>query len=404
MKIAYFDCFSGASGDMLLGALLDAGVDLAALEAELRRLPVAGWTISAEKTKKKGIAATQVRVVSGEHHPHRGLSEILKLIEAAASAGLSRRAATLASRIFTRLGEAEAKIHNTTTEKIHFHEVGAVDAIVDIVGVAIGFEMLGIEQFFCSALNLGGGRIEAAHGILPVPAPATAELLLGAPTYSSGIERELVTPTGAAIITTVAKSFGAMPAMTVSKIGYGSGTADLPAQANVLRIFVGEALAHGLASAAASAGDESIAVIEANFDDLNPQVYGYFAEKAIEAGALDVFCAAVQMKKGRPGQLVTLLSPLDRADALTELLFRETTTIGVRTHQASRRILAREWVPVETQHGTVRMKVARANGHILNAAPEYEDCRRIASERGVPLKQVLADAAFAFQKRTSGRE
>ena len=404
MKIAYFDCFSGASGDMLLGALVDAGVDLAALEAELRRLPIAGWSIAAEKSKKKGIAAMQIRVQSGEQHPHRGLGEILRLIDEGAKAGLSPRAAALAARIFTRLGEAEAKIHNTTTEKIHFHEVGAVDAIVDIAGAAIGFEMLGIEEFYCSPLNVGGGRIEAAHGSLPVPAPATAELLLGAPTYSSGIERELVTPTGAAIITTVARKFGPMPPMTVAKIGYGSGTADLPTQANVLRMFVGESAGAASVSGESVAWDETIAVIEANFDDLNPQIYAYFAEKALEAGALDVFCAAIQMKKGRPGQLVTLLAPPERADALVDLLFRETTTIGVRSYEARRRTLAREFVSVDTPLGAVRMKVARSNGHILNAAPEYEDCRRIAAERGVPLKQVLAEAAFAFEKRKGGRD
>jgi uncharacterized protein (TIGR00299 family) protein len=404
MNIAYFDCFSGASGDMVLGALVDAGVDLAALEVELRRLPLAGWTIAAEKTKKKGIAATQVRVQSGEHHPHRGLSEILRLIDEGTRAGLSPRAAALASRIFTRLGEAEAKIHDTTVEKIHFHEVGAVDAIVDIVGAAIGFEMLSIEQFFCSPLNLGSGRIEAAHGSLPVPAPATAELLLGAPTYSTGIDRELVTPTGAVILSTVSRQFGPMPAMKVSKIGYGSGTADLPTQANVLRMFVGETLAVASAAEGAGAWDETISVLEANFDDLNPQVYAYFAEKALEAGALDVFCSAVQMKKGRPGQLVTVLAPRERADALVDLFFRETTTLGVRSYEARRRTLAREFIPVETSLGTVRMKIARANGHILNAAPEYEDCRRIAAERGVPLKQVLAEAAFAFQKRSAGQE
>jgi pyridinium-3,5-bisthiocarboxylic acid mononucleotide nickel chelatase len=402
MRIAYFDCFSGASGDMLLGALVDAGLPLAALEAELRRLPVAGWAIAAEKTKKKGIAATQIRVQSGEHHPHRGLGEILRLIDEGAKAGLPPRAAALAARIFTRLGEAEAKIHNTTTEKIHFHEVGAVDAIVDIVGAAIGFEMLGIEEFFCSPLNVGAGRIEAAHGSLPVPAPATAELLLGAPTYSTGIERELVTPTGAAIITTVARKFGPMPPMTVAKIGYGSGTADIPTQANVLRMFVGEAVAS--VSGESVAWDETISVIEANFDDLNPQVYAYFAEKALEAGALDVFCAAIQMKKGRPGQLVTLLAPPDLCEALVDLIFRETTTIGVRSYEARRRTLAREFVSVETPLGAVRIKVARSNGHILNAAPEYEDCRRIAAERGVPLKQVLAEASFAFEKRKGGRD
>jgi uncharacterized protein (TIGR00299 family) protein len=402
MKIAYFDCFSGASGDMLLGALVDAGLPLAALEAELRRLPVAGWAIAAEKTKKKGIAATQIRVQSGELHPHRGLGEILRLIDEGAKAGLPPRAAALAARIFTRLGEAEAKIHNTTTEKIHFHEVGAVDAIVDIVGAAIGFEMLGIEEFFCSPLNVGAGRIEAAHGSLPVPAPATAELLLGAPTYSTGIERELVTPTGAAIITTVARKFGPMPPMTVAKIGYGSGTADIPTQANVLRMFVGEAVAS--VSGESVAWDETISVIEANFDDLNPQVYAYFAEKALEAGALDVFCTAIQMKKGRPGQLVTLLAPPDLCETLVDLTFRETTTIGVRSYEARRRTLAREFVSVETPLGAVRIKVARSNGHILNAAPEYEDCRRIAAERGVPLKQVLAEASFAFEKRKGGRD
>jgi uncharacterized protein (TIGR00299 family) protein len=397
MKIAYFDCFSGASGDMLLGALVDAGLPLAALEAELRRLPVTGWAIAAEKTKKKGIAATQIRVQSAEQHPHRGLGEILRLLDAGAKAGLSSGAAALAARIFTRLGEAEAKIHNTTTEKIHFHEVGAVDAIVDIVGAAIGFELLGIEQFFCSALNVGGGRIEAAHGSLPVPAPATAELLLGAPTYSNGIERELVTPTGAAIITTVTSRFGPMPSMTVSKIGYGSGTADIPTQANVLRMFVGEAVAS--VSGGSVAWDDIISVIEANVDDLNPQVYAYFAEKALEAGALDVFSAAIQMKKGRPGQLVTLLCEPAAANRLIDLVFRETTTIGVRTYDARRRTLQRESISVETPLGTVRMKVSRLNGHILNAAPEYEDCRRIAAERGIPLKQVLAEATLYFQKQ-----
>ncbi len=398
MKIAYIDCFSGASGDMLLGALVDAGADLGRLEADLRRIPLSGWTIAAEKTKRKGIAATHVTVQTGEQHPHRGLSEILRLIGEARQAGLSPHAADLASRIFTRLGEAEAKIHNTPVEKIHFHEVGAVDAIVDIVGAAVGFELLGIEEFSSSPLNVGAGRIEAAHGTLPVPAPATAELLRGVPTYSTGVKRELVTPTGAAIVSTVVKRFGPMPLMTVRAIGYGAGTADLREQANVLRLFVGES------AVALPVGEETITVIESNIDDLNPQVYGYFAERALEAGALDVFCAPVQMKKGRPGQLVTVLAPTERAEALVELVFRETTTIGVRIYEARRRTLERETLPVETPLGVVRMKVARSNGRILNAAPEYEDCRRIAAERGVPLKRVLAEAAFAFQRAQGGQE
>jgi uncharacterized protein (TIGR00299 family) protein len=392
MKIAYFDCFSGASGYMLLGAILDAGVELGRLEAELRRLPLPDWSITAEKTKKKGIAATQVRVQFGEHHPHRGLSEILRLIDQGREAGLSASAAQRASAIFRRLGEAEAKIHHVAIEKIHFHEVGAVDAIVDIVGASVGFELLGLEGFYASPLNVGSGRVEAAHGVMPVPAPATAELVRGVPTYSSGVERELLTPTGAAILTTIVSRFGPLPPMRIESIGYGSATADLPSQANVLRMFVGESAEAPLAC------DETITVIEASVDDLNPQVYAYFAERALAAGALDVSSAPLQMKKGRPGQLITVLAPPDRADSLVDLFFRETTTIGVRTSDARRRVLAREMVRVETPYGPVAVKVSRLNGRVLNASPEFEDCRRIALESGAPLKQVLAAAAAAFQK------
>jgi uncharacterized protein (TIGR00299 family) protein len=391
MRIAYFDCFSGASGDMLLGALVDAGLEPGRLEAELRRVPLPDWSLTAEKTKKKGIAATQVRVRSGEHHPHRGLAEILRLIDLGRQAGLAPSAAGRAAEIFRRLGEAEAKIHNVPVESIHFHEVGAVDAIVDIVGAAVGFDLLGIEEFHSSALNVGGGRVEAAHGVMPVPAPATAELLKGAPSYSTGIERELLTPTGAAILTTIVRRFGPLPRMKVEAIGYGAGSADLPGQANVLRMFVGESASSPLA------WDETISVIEANVDDLNPQVYAYFAERALQAGALDVSTAALQMKKGRPGQLITVLAPPERAEALVELLFRETTTIGVRSYDARRRVLERQIVNVETPYGTLPVKVSRLNGRVLNAAPEFEECRRIALERGAPLKQVLAAAASAFQ-------
>lgn len=392
MKIAYFDCFSGASGDMLLGALVDAGLELGRLETELRRLPLSDWSITAEKTKKKGIAATQVRVQSGEHHPHRGLAEILRLIHQGREAGLSASVAERASAIFRRLGEAEAKVHNVGVEQIHFHEVGAVDAIVDIVGASAGFELLGIEGIYASALNLGSGRVEAAHGVMPVPAPATAELVRGAPTYSSGIERELLTPTGAAILTTIVRRFGPLPPMRLEAIGYGSGTADLPSQANVLRMFVGESAESPLAC------DETISIIEASVDDLNPQVYAYFAERALAAGALDVSSAPLQMKKGRPGQLITVLAPHGRADALVDLFFRETTTIGVRAWEARRRVMAREMVRVETPYGAVAVKVSRLDGRVLNAAPEFEDCRRLALESGAPLKQVLAAAAAAFQK------
>lgn len=391
-KLAYFDCFSGISGDMVLGAAVDAGAPLVEIEAALRCLPVSGWTISAEKVKKGAIQATHVKVVITETHHHRGLTKILEIIE---RAGLPPRVARRAAEIFKCLGEAEAHVHGVPVEQVHFHEVGAVDAIVDIVGGCVAFELLGIEEFACSALNVGGGRVETAHGVLPVPAPATADMLRQAPTYSTGIERELVTPTGAAFVAALANHYGPMPLMIVHKIGYGAGTAELAEQPNVLRLFVGDA-----AAAHAAAGwQETVAVIETNVDDMNPQLYGYFAERALAEGALDVFATSVQMKKNRPGQLVTILCEPARVDALVDLLFRETTTLGVRVSEARRRILERETVAVETPHGTVRMKVARLNGNVLNAAPEYDDCQRLASERGVPLKQVLADAIAAYHQR-----
>jgi pyridinium-3,5-bisthiocarboxylic acid mononucleotide nickel chelatase len=392
MRIAYFDCFSGISGDMTLGALVDAGCSLAELEALLRRLPVPGWKISAEKVVRRGFRATQVKVESSDRQHHRSLSEILRLIE---QAGLPPAVAERSSRIFQRLGEAEALVHGVAIERVHFHEVGAVDAILDIVGAAAGFEQLGIEEFFCSALNVGGGSVQTQHGNLPVPAPATAELLRGAPTYSNGIPRELVTPTGAAIVAASAPQFGPQPEMTVTAIGLGAGSAELAEQPNVLRLFIGESAAQRTEASL----EEDIVVLEANLDDMSPQVYGYFADRALEAGALDVFSIPVQMKKNRPGQLVTVLCrPADR-EGLSDLLFRETTTLGVRQSSVKRRLLQRESVRVETSLGSIRMKIARLNGKILNAAPEYEDCRKVAAERGVPLKEVLAEAAFQFQKR-----
>ncbi len=392
MKFLYFDCFSGISGDMVLGALVDAGCELAAIENGLQHLGVSGWKISAERVVKNGLSATRVHVETSEHHHHRGLTTILELI---GKANLPERVGERASRIFQRLGEAEAQVHNVPVEKVHFHEVGAVDAIVDIVGACIGFEELGIERFACSALNVGGGTVKAAHGILPVPAPATALLLRGAPTYSNGVERELVTPTGAAIVAALATEYGAQPRMTVSAAGYGAGSADLPGQPNVLRVFVGDAdeVRAGIRA------DDEVAVIEANLDDMNPQIYGYFAERALGAGALDVFTAPVQMKKGRPGTLLTLLCKPADADRMMDLLFAETTTIGARTYTARRRTLARESVSVQTSLGAVRMKLSRMNGHVLNASPEYEDCQRIAAEKQVPLKRVLSEAMLEFEKQ-----
>jgi pyridinium-3,5-bisthiocarboxylic acid mononucleotide nickel chelatase len=391
MRRAYFDCFSGISGDMVLGALVDAGADAAHMEAELRRLPVSRWQMRAERVKRRGIAATKIHVDTQEHHTHRGLAEILGMIHAA---GFAPRVAERASRIFTRLGEAEAKIHGVSIERIHFHEVGAVDSIVDIVGAAIGFELLGIEEFYFSSLNLGAGRIQAAHGILPVPAPATAELLRGAPVYSSGMELELVTPTGAAIAATLASGFGAMPSMKVGASGYGAGSADPHEQANVLRVVIGESDA----VARADGWDAPVIVMETNVDDMSPEMYGYFAEQAMAAGALDVFTTPAQMKKNRPGMLVTVICEPEKKDQMAALILRETTSIGVRMHETQRQTLERESVTVETALGPVRMKVASRNGAVLNAAPEYEDCRKLAMERGVPLKEVLALAMHELQK------
>ncbi len=277
-------------------------------------------------------------------------------------------------------------------EKIHFHEVGAVDAIVDIVGACVGFESLGIDQFACSPLNVGGGTTKMAHGVLPVPAPATAKLLQGKPTYSNGVQKELVTPTGAAIVATLCTSFGPQPAMTVSAIGYGAGTVDLEGQPNVLRIMVGEAAEKTVAGL-----DEEISVIEVNLDDMNPQIYGYFQEKALAAGALDVYTTPVQMKKNRPGMLLTLLCRPHDTTALMDLVFAETTTFGARTYRAQRRALPRESVNVHTQFGDVRVKISRVNGHIRHAAPEFEDCKKLAEEKHVPLHQVMDEAKRNFE-------
>ena len=388
---------------MTLGALVDAGFAVEHLRAELRGLQVPGWELTAEKVWKNGMAATSVRVVTEDQSKHRSLSTILEILEKSQLASVVRERA---AAIFQKLGEAEARVHDVPLEKIHFHEVGAVDAIVDIVGACIGFQALGIEKFACSPLNVGGGTAKMAHGVLPVPAPATANLLHGRPTYSNGVQRELVTPTGAAIVATLCDAFGPQPGMIVSAIGYGAGMADLEGQPNVLRIMVGEEVGDRRGKEeGAQAGvpvlpgfDEEIAVIEANLDDMNPQIYGYFLEKALGAGALDVYTTPVQMKKNRPGTLLTVLCKPGDTNALMELIFAETTTFGVRTYRAQRRVLPREWVNVQTEFGEVRVKVSRVNGRVLHVAPEFEDCRKLAAEKDVPLQSVIASAMRSYEK------
>jgi pyridinium-3,5-bisthiocarboxylic acid mononucleotide nickel chelatase len=392
MKLAYFDCFSGISGDMTLGALVDAGYAADHLRAELQKLNVPGWELSSEKVWKNGMAATYVKVKAEDQQKHRSLSAILEILSASQlTAPVRERAAA----IFQKLGEAEAAVHDVPLEKIHFHEVGAIDAMVDIVGACIGFTTLGVDKFACSPLNVGGGTAKMAHGVLPVPAPATASLLKGKPTYSNGVQRELVTPTGAAIVATLCDSFGPQPPMTVSSIGYGAGAADLEGQPNVVRIMIGES-----AEKVVPGYDEEISVIEANLDDMNPQIYGYVLEKALAAGALDVYTTPIQMKKNRPGTLLTMLCKPPDANALTSLIFAETTTFGVRTHRAQRRVLPRESINVTTTYGDVRIKLSRVNGRILHVAPEYDDCRKLATEKNVPLQKIISEALRAYQGGT----
>jgi uncharacterized protein (TIGR00299 family) protein len=325
--------------------------------------------------------------MSAAHDQHRGLSEIRKIIE---KAEIGESAKNTAYAIFQALGEAEAKIHDCDIEQVHFHEVGAVDAMVDIICAAVGVEALKVDEIVCSPLNVGGGTVRCAHGTFPVPAPATLELLKEAPVYSSGIQAELVTPTGAAIVKTLVKRFAAFPQMKVEKIGYGAGTLEFTEQANVVRLTIGEAQTNP------KIAQETVTVLEANLDDLNPQIFGYVLDQLLAAGALDAFAMPVQMKKNRPGMLLTVLCKPEDAARLSSLIFSETTTLGVRQREERRQVLARQWVTVSTRWGQVRMKVASMNGTVTNYAPEYEDCRRIASEQRVALKTVMQEAVDRY--------
>lgn len=454
MRLAYLECFSGMSGDMFMGALIDAGVPPRLLEETVVALGLSA-RLEISRVVRSGISATKVNVwVDGEkdlpreeywakqnvarasspeqaqhdhshhedgheHHPGhhhdrqpghqhssgktsgarvpaphehshgRGLSEIRAIIGKAA---ISDAAKKTAIAIFEALGAAEAKIHATSIEKVHFHEVGAVDAMVDIVCAAVGAQALGVNEIICSPLNVGGGTVQCAHGTFPVPAPATVELLKDAPIYSSGLQAELVTPTGAAIVKTLATRFGAFPEMKIERSGYGAGSREFPGHPNVVRLTIGE----GLSTLATKIASETLTVLEANLDDLNPQVFGYVMDRLLDEGALDVFGMAVQMKKNRPGTLLSVLCKPEDAGKLTRLIFTETTTLGVRRREEVRQTLARRWEKVRTEWGEVRIKIASMNGTITNYAPEYEDCRRIAAEHHVPLKTVIQEASRLY--------
>ncbi|MGA7158164.1 MAG: nickel pincer cofactor biosynthesis protein LarC [Acidobacteriaceae bacterium] len=427
MRIAYLDCFAGVSGDMLLGALMDAGVAAEVLTEATAALKL-GASLTFEKVDRSGITCTKVHVMeSGElaekkastqthsheqahdhghahdhdhkqEHAHgRSLRVIRELIHGAALADAVKRRAI---RTFELLGESEAKIHNVDVEKIHFHEVGAVDAIVDIVAACAGIEALGVDAWHCSALNVGSGMVECAHGTFPVPAPATADLLRGFPTYSAHVEKELVTPTGAALVRMLEPAFGAQPAMRVERIGYGAGTRNPKGFPNALRLSVGEA------ESVSAAGTESVTVLETALDDLSPQVLAWVAESLLAAGALDVMLTPVVMKKGRPGTLLTVLCNGADSESLTAMILRETTTLGVRVRQDQRQCLERHHVTVSTEFGEIRVKVGVLRGEVMNAAPEFEDCRVAAVRCEAALKRVqqAAMVAYAQQREKTSEE
>lgn len=380
MKTCYFHAFSGISGDMTVGALIDAGADANALLDGLRSIGT-GAEFAVEKTKRQGISASKFRVSGGETKAHRHLPHILKMIDASA---LPAAAKANTARVFQKLGEAEAKVHDVPIEKVHFHEVGAVDSICDIAGACFALELLGIEAVYASAINTGSGTVNTEHGVLPVPAPATAELLFEKPVYARGPEMELTTPTGAAILATLSQGFGPMPPMTIASAGYGAGDRDFQGQANVLRVLIGQSTRAVEAT--------RITVIEANIDDSSPQVLGYAQEQLLNAGALDVTLTSLLMKKNRPGTLLRVIARPEDAENLVKQMFAETSTLGVRMYEAERRVQAREIREVETSYGRVRVKVGESG----DFAPEYDDCLRIARERGVALKRVMAEAARAF--------
>lgn len=416
MRIGYLECFAGISGDMLLGALIDLGVSRSLFEETAESLNI-GATLRFSSVDRSGITATKVDVLdaaSGEiaetkhshdhshhHHDHdhpqehthvhgRSWKQIRELIE---QTPLASDARALALRAFELLAQAEAKIHGVPVETVHFHEVGAVDTITDIVCGAAGLSSLGVDGWYASAVNVGSGFVQCAHGLFPVPAPATAELLKGVPTYSAGIQKELTTPTGAALLKALGCKFADVPVIATEVIGYGAGTRNPKDFPNVLRLSIGEAVGAGK-----SVG-ERVAVLECAIDDAMPQLVAHVMERVLEEGALDVMCAPVVMKKGRMGSLLTVLCRPERRDAFESLLLRETTTLGIRVREEDRVILQRRFVEVETAYGSIRVKIGSREDEELNWMPEYEDCVRAAREHGVPLKQVMQAALVAISDK-----
>lgn len=375
-KIAYFDCCSGISGDMVLGALIDCGLDIKVLRKELAKLPVKDYSISASKDERHHITGINFCVRFKDSHLHRNFKEIKTLIS---RSSLSQRAKGLSISIFETLAKAEAKVHGCKADDVHFHEVGAVDSIIDIVGTAIAIEYLGIEKVYASSLPLGSGWVNASHGKMPVPAPATLEILKDVPIAKSIVASELTTPTGAAIIKTLAEDFGSMPHMRIEKTGYGIGDKSFEEIPNILRVVIGKG----------EACPERLIVLETNIDDMNPQIYDYLMSRLFKKGALDVFLIPIQMKKGRPAILLKALCNENKKDMLMNIIFEETTTIGIRSYEVDRRCLERNIKEVSTPYGKVKVKVSEKDGKLINIQPENEDCKKVAEKKNIPLKEVI---------------
>jgi pyridinium-3,5-bisthiocarboxylic acid mononucleotide nickel chelatase len=382
MRTAYFDCFSGISGDMTIGALVDAGASFEVLRDQLTTLHVPSFDVAIEKVTKQGIAGTKFHVhVHDPGTQHRRLRDITAILHAS---GLEARIQERALEVFTRLAEAEATIHHTSIDQVHFHEVGAIDSIVDITGAVIALDLLEVRRVMASPVNVGAGFVRAAHGVLPVPGPATAELLKGAPTYARGNDGELTTPTGAALLASLAESFGPLPELRVEQIGYGAGTKDLPQAPNLLRVFIGEDSMRGDA--------DMITVLEANLDDMNPEWFEYAQEQLFTHGALDVFYTPIFMKKNRPATKLTVLCASSKLERIVETIFQGTSTFGVRTYEVRRQKLQRVSQIVETSYGPISVKIGEWQGQVVQISPEYESCREAAQRSGAPLKEIYRAA------------
>ncbi len=390
MKIGYFDCIAGASGDMILGSLLDCGLDFKYLKTELEKLKLKNYTLKKNKDQKKGISGTKFQVSVKKTHHHRGLNDILKIID---NSNLNSNVKSNSKKIFTNLAKAESKIHAKSVDEIHFHEVGAVDAIIDITGASIGFDYFNIEQIWISKIHIGTGTLKCAHGTLPVPAPATLELLKSKPVYSTNIEQELVTPTGAAILTTMGTNFGGMPSMKIEKIGYGLGNHDLDIP-NILRLTIG--------NKNAKFEHDTVQMIETNIDDMNPQFYEHLMDTLFANGAKDVFLTSVIMKKNRPGVVLNVLADPNTTDLLSEIIFNQTTTLGVRISNIKKRnILHREIISVTTPWGKSRVKVRTLDNKNKSVSPEYDDCKKIANKNNIPIQMVYDKVKQIAKEKTS---